>query len=117
MSSDSASPAPDRPVSAGQVRRDVLRSISLDLNLLRVFIRVIDTGSPSAAAASLGCTPSDVHRRLTDFERELGASLLTHAPGGACPTTCGSTLLPYLRVVLATVDAIRRQEPPEQPQE
>ncbi len=114
-SPDPSDPVPDQPGSAPQVRWDVLRCISMDLNQIGVFIRVVDIGSVSGAAASLGCTPSDVSRRLRSFERELGASLLTHRPGEVRPTARGGALLPYLRVVLATVDALRHPRPPERP--
>jgi DNA-binding transcriptional LysR family regulator len=120
MSNHSPDPSdaePDEPVSADQVRRDVRRSVSMDLDLLRVFIRVADAESLSVVADGLGCAPSDIRRRMAVLERRLGARLLVYGPRRTLPTTRGSTLLPYLRVVLATVDALRPQKPPESPRD
>ncbi|OBU70758.1 LysR family transcriptional regulator [Stenotrophomonas maltophilia] len=46
------------------------------LDLLRTFLRIVDAGSLSAAAAQLGTTQPTVSRRLQALERQLGLRLL-----------------------------------------
>lgn len=48
----------------------------LDLNQLSVFIRVVDEGSFTAAAKSLGMTKSRVSRMVAELEEALGVRLL-----------------------------------------
>lgn len=42
---------------------------------MRIFVRVVDAGSFSAAGRQLGVAPSSVSRRISDLEYELGARL------------------------------------------
>ncbi|HAU5457772.1 TPA: LysR family transcriptional regulator, partial [Cronobacter sakazakii] len=43
---------------------------------IAVFVQVVESGSFSAAARKLGCTPSSVSRSVSRLERELGCKLL-----------------------------------------
>jgi DNA-binding transcriptional LysR family regulator len=49
---------------------------TLDLNLVAAFVRVIETGSFTAAAHALGLPKSSVSRRVTALESELGVRLV-----------------------------------------
>jgi DNA-binding transcriptional LysR family regulator len=49
---------------------------TIDLNLIATFVRVIETGSFTAAAAALGLPKSSVSRRVTALEEALGVRLL-----------------------------------------
>ncbi len=46
------------------------------IDLLRTFVRIVDTGSLSAAAAQLGTTQPTISRRLQALERLFGLHLL-----------------------------------------
>ena len=46
-----------------------------ELTNLRMFVRVVEEGSFSAAARSLGVAPSSVSRQVSQLEGELGARL------------------------------------------
>ncbi len=48
----------------------------MDLNAVLVFIKVVQTGSFTAGAKSLGLPKSTASRRVSELERELGAPLL-----------------------------------------
>lgn len=48
----------------------------MDLNRVRIFIEVVDRGSFTAAAATLGLPKSSVSRAVGKLEQELGATLL-----------------------------------------
>src|SRR5262245_4899987 len=54
----------------------VPRTASIDLNQIDVFVRVVDSGSFTAAAASLRLPKSSVSRKLAALEESLGARLL-----------------------------------------
>ncbi|MDV3468128.1 LysR family transcriptional regulator [Stenotrophomonas sp. C3(2023)] len=60
----------DSPVSADR------------LELLRTFLRIVDSGSLSAAAAQLGTTQPTVSRRLQALERQFGLRLLQRSTHG-----------------------------------
>ena len=64
---------------------------------------VVDTGSVSAAAASLSYTPSAVSQHVSALERETGAVLLERAGRGVRPTDAGLLLSEHASRVLAAV--------------
>ncbi|MCP3138334.1 LysR family transcriptional regulator [Pyxidicoccus xibeiensis] len=74
---------PARPrVSQRRVRPPTAPATADRLELMQTFIRIVDAGSLSSAAAQLGTTQPTVSRRLQALERSLGLRLLqrsTHA--------------------------------------
>lgn len=103
-------PDPDKPSShIKQIRSDVCRSMTLDLNLLREFIHVTEVGSLPEAAADLGHTPVILGNRMAMLEEALGGRLLTSGPEGVRPTPRAGRSLPYLRLALSIVDAFRNR--------
>jgi hypothetical protein len=98
-----------------QTRRDILRGTALDLNLLREFVHLTDTGSLSQSATHLGYTPAALTHRVTALEQALGARLLIHGPRGVRPTARGARLLPYLRITLITIDILRQRPSTDRP--
>ncbi len=59
------------------------------LDLLRTFLRIVDSGSLSAAAVQLGTTQPTVSRRLQALERQLGLRLLQRSTHGLLLTEDG----------------------------
>ncbi|GAB6389799.1 LysR family transcriptional regulator [Stutzerimonas marianensis] len=49
------------------------------IELLRTFVRIVDTGSLSAAASQIGTTQPTISRRLQALERSLGLQLLARS--------------------------------------
>ena len=76
---------------------------------LRVLRAVAERGSFTAAAVELGYTQPAVSRQVSVLEREAGAVLFERRPGGARLTPAGLTLLRHARVVLAEIEAARRE--------
>jgi len=76
---------------------------------LRVLRAVAERGSFTAAAAELGYTQPAVSRQVSVLEREAGTVLFERHPGGARLTPAGLTLLRHARVVLAEIEAARRE--------
>ena len=73
----------------------------LELRHLRVFVTVVEAGSHTRAARSLGISQSTVSETLSALERTLGSPLFRKATKGSMLTPTGEALLPYARRILA----------------
>ncbi len=72
----------------------------MENNKCRAFIECVERGSISAAADSLGYTPSAISQLITSLEKELGLKLLIRSQRGVRPTAEGEALLPSMRAYL-----------------
>ncbi|MGX9348571.1 LysR family transcriptional regulator [Microbacterium sp. KNMS] len=77
----------------------------LDINRLRVLLRVIETGSVTAAADDLFHTPSAVSQQLRKLEAEVGQPLVHRRTDGMIPTDAGLVLAGHARTILRQMDA------------
>ena len=59
--------------------------------LMRLFVRIVETGSFSAVARELDTTQPTVSKQLTALERQLGTRLLNRTTRGLSPTEAGAT--------------------------
>lgn len=75
----------------------------LDLNLLRVFVVVAETGSVTAAAARLYLTQPAISAALKRLSTAIGAPLFARAGRGLALTTRGQRLLSTARPHLAAL--------------
>jgi DNA-binding transcriptional LysR family regulator len=73
----------------------------MDLDAVRTFIAVADTGRFAEAADDLSITQQAVSKRVAGLERELGVRLFTRTARGAQLTTDGQAFLPHARELLA----------------
>lgn len=84
-----------------------------DLDDIRVFSEVVDSGSLTRAGARLGLSKSMVSRRLARLEAELGAPLLARTTRGLSLTEAGADFRPYAERMVAELqsarDALSRQ--------
>ncbi|MFX1767149.1 LysR family transcriptional regulator [Paraburkholderia sp. A1RI-2L] len=64
----------------------------MDLNLIGLFVEIVEARSLSAAARKLGMTRANVSQRLKLLERETGAQLLRRSTRSFELTQAGSTL-------------------------
>ena len=71
---------------------------------LRVFVRVLDRGSFSAAAKDLGLTPSAVSKLISRLEDRLGARLLERSTRRLALTPEGETYLARARKIVAEIE-------------
>ena len=69
----------------------------MDIEKCAALLRVLETGSLSAAAEELGYTPSGVSRMMAALEAETGFPLLVRSRGGVEPTEECKALLPTVR--------------------
>jgi DNA-binding transcriptional LysR family regulator len=84
-----------------------------DLDDIRTFTEVVDSGSLSLASARLGISKSMVSRRLARLEADLGAPLLARTTRGMSLTEAGADFRPYAERMVAELqsarDALSRQ--------
>ena len=80
----------------------------MELVDLRYLSVVVETGSLSSAAQSLGIKTSTVSRRIVRLEDELGVTIFERGSFGTRLTTAGRELLVRVRHALDAADAVTR---------
>jgi len=73
-----------------------------------VFLQVLEEGSLTRAAQSLGMTQSGVSHALSALEEELGLTLLRRSRSGIALTAEGQQLLPAIREIAQATDRLHR---------
>lgn len=72
----------------------------LDIDVLRSFVTIVETGSFTRAASRLFRTPSALSMQIKRLEETLGETLLVREPRQVTPTPEGELLLGYARRLL-----------------
>jgi len=92
---------------------DSLRRVrDLDLNDLRVFVRVVDRGGFAVAARELGVPTSTVSRTIARLEASTGTRLLHRTPRSVQPTAEGRSIHASVSDAVGTLErASRALEP------
>ena len=78
---------------------------SLDLDLLKAFAAIIDTGSFTRAGERLGLTQSAITLKLRRLEALTGRSLMTRNAKAIALSEDGAALLPFARRMIEMNDA------------
>jgi DNA-binding transcriptional LysR family regulator len=75
----------------------------MDKNLQKyaAFVKTVETGSLTRAAALLHYSQSGVSRMIADLEQEWGVTLLERGKAGVVLTGDGARLLPHARALCA----------------
>jgi DNA-binding transcriptional LysR family regulator len=95
-------------IDDGKVIESILETATmqdLDLNGLRVFREIVESGSFTAAADRLGIAASMVSKHLARLERQLGARLLHRTSRRMSLTEAGSLFHEQNRQALDVLDA------------
>ncbi len=71
---------------------------------MRILVRVVDSGSFSAAARQLGVAPSSVSRRINELEEDLGARLFARTTRKLSLTEAGQLYYDRARVIIDEVN-------------
>jgi DNA-binding transcriptional LysR family regulator len=79
---------------------------TLDLNLLRVFVALLDEGNVTRAGARLGLTQSAVSHALNRLRYALGDDLFVRGPSGMMPTPRAREIAPRVRLGMAQLQAV-----------
>lgn len=84
------------------------------LHAMRTFVRVVETGSFSAAAREADATQSAISKQVAALERELGVKLLTRSTRALSPTEEGARYFDQARRLVAEIaeaeSALRKGE-------
>lgn len=78
-----------------------------ELEELRTFVEVIESGGLNRAAARLGLSKSIISRRITRLETDLGTRLLSRSTRGIIPTEAGIEFKARCDRILAELDEAR----------
>lgn len=76
------------------------------LRQLRAYLAIVEAGSVSLAARSLGLTQPALSQQLRELERLLGLRLLDRAGGRSLPTAAGQALLGPARQAIEAAEAV-----------
>lgn len=76
----------------------------MDVEALRTFVTVAETGQFQAAADELGISQQAVSKRIATLERHIGVTLLVRTSRGSRLSLDGQVFLPHAKKVLATVE-------------
>ncbi|GAA5235304.1 LysR family transcriptional regulator [Verticiella sediminum] len=79
----------------------------MDLNLIRLFVGIVEAGSMSEAARRLGITRSHVSRRVQALERDLGSQLIRRTTRRIDLTADGQTLYEHAQRMLQELEQAR----------
>jgi DNA-binding transcriptional LysR family regulator len=81
----------------------------MELQQLRYFVAVADTGKFTTAARDLHVAQPSISKQVRKLEDELGAVLLERRRTGVMLTDAGAILLPWAKRVLADLDGARSE--------
>jgi DNA-binding transcriptional LysR family regulator len=76
----------------------------MDLDAVRTFVAVVDTGRFAAAADEESVTQQAVSKRIAALEKDLGVRLFTRTARGAQLTVAGQAFLPSARELLQAAE-------------
>src|SRR4030081_3238639 len=79
----------------------------LDLELLRSFVSVVDSGGFTRAGERVHRTQSTVSQQIKRLEDDIGQPLLNRTGKSVTPTEAGERLLSYARRLLALAEEAR----------
>jgi len=81
----------------------------VDLQLLRLFVRVVECGGFSAAPGDLGLSQSSISQQMAKLETRLGYRLCSRCKGGFSVTPKGEQLLIAVRMLFESIETFRHQ--------
>ena len=76
---------------------------------LHYFVTIVETGSFTAAAQTLGLSQPPLSKQIMALEEELGVSLLVRSSRKAVPTQAGTFLYDRAKNILGIMDSTERQ--------
>lgn len=81
----------------------------MEMRQVEYFVAVVDLGSFTRAAATLGLSQPNLSRQIALLELELGHRLLVRTGRGAIPTEAGAALLAHARVMINAATRAREE--------
>ena len=90
----------------GQVMVAQGATVTTSFEDLRLFCRIVETGSLRAAAGELGIDPSSVTRRLSSLEERVGVALVMRSRVRSTPTDTGRRYYVEVKRLLEQLDSL-----------
>lgn len=92
----------------------LIEVLFVEIDQIRFFIAVVDSGSFTRAGEQVGTTQSNVSQQLRRLEQQCGRVLLTRSPQGIRLTPEGEAFLPYARDIARSIEdaELHLREPP-----
>ena len=81
----------------------------MNLSQLEVLVAIVETGSLTEAAETVGLTQSAVSYSLKKLEAELSVTLLQRGRQGVTVTRIGEEVVPHARSIMGQVEIIRQK--------
>ncbi|XUM02021.1 LysR family transcriptional regulator [Streptomyces venezuelae ATCC 10712] len=81
----------------------------IELRQLRCLVAIVDEGTFTDAALTLGVSQAAVSRTLASLERTLGVRLLRRTSRSVAPTSAGVRVVAHARLLLAAADELVRE--------
>lgn len=78
----------------------------MELRHLRYFVRIVEAGSFSRAAATIHVAQPALSQQIAELEKELGVSLLHRSARGVRPTAAGETLYREAAAILQQMEQL-----------
>jgi DNA-binding transcriptional LysR family regulator len=78
----------------------------MQLRHLRYFVRIVEAGSFSRAAATIHVAQPALSQQIAELEEELGVSLLHRSTRGVRPTAAGETLFREAAAILQQMEQL-----------
>lgn len=80
---------------------------SMDISRYKIFLRILEAGSLTAAAEESGYSPSGITRMMDSLEKETGFPLLSRSSHGVRLTKEGEALLPSIRDMVKAEEKVK----------
>src|SRR5690242_7209346 len=81
----------------------------MDVNLMQLFVSIVEGGNLSAAARNLNMTRSNVSRRLRALERQVGVRLLRRTTHEVSLTPAGELVFTRARNIVRELAAVQAE--------
>lgn len=79
----------------------------MDISRYKIFLRILEAGSLTAAAEEAGYSPSGITRMMDSLEKEMGFPLLSRSSHGVHLTIEGEALLPSIRALVKAEENVK----------
>jgi len=86
-----------------------MMNFDISLDLYKIFVTIVDTGSISGAARKLFITQPAVSMAVKQLEERLGKPLFARSPRGVKPTAEGLVMYDYLCRAFGLIDAAEKK--------
>lgn len=93
----------------GNTGRNLISVDNMDIRLIRIFIKVVESGGLSAAQAELNLSLSTISEKISSLEHRMGLTLCKRGRGGFELTESGRLVFDECQRLFGSIDQFRRK--------